>query len=453
VTSPLCATVRARIEIPKEGTTREQREELRDALKFDDPVDPSAKKLTTLREDADTLLVPRGATAAVRRIFPGIRLRDERLTTPPVDFSLDASVVPRAYQAEAAQAAFDLEQCAVLMGMGGGKTVTQALLVARCRQKALIIEPTADLVAQTAGAMERMFGKTAGIIAGGRCEPADLTVCTWQSLQSAETLQRCTEYFGAIFVDEMHFAGAPVVFGIVDTFPARYRIGFTATTRDDSLQARVDALFGRVGYRLDVDALERGGHTMPVRRAEVRSKFFFEVKDPVEDYGAMCEALVNDKARNALIADVVCRECSGGRTGLALTGRVQHALDLRDILVGRGLRALAIVGTMRKTERLAALDAARRGEVDALVCTQLADVGLDAPILSRLFLCFPGRAEGRFLQRVGRIIRPHASKGDCLVVDIVDPLVGVLRHQARTRAQIFARTWPAPLQLDTRRCA
>jgi superfamily II DNA or RNA helicase len=451
--APLCAPVRARIEIPKAGTTREQREALRAGLRFADPSEPTAPKLTTLVETADTLFVPRGKTGLVRSTFRGIHLRDERFVTPPVDFKLDASVVPRAYQIEAAQAAFDLEQCAVVMGMGAGKTTTQAELAVRCRQRTLITEPTADLVTQTASAMQRMLGVTPGIIAGGRCELTDLSVCTWQSLQSPETLARCVAHFGAIFVDEMHFAGAPVVFGIVDAFPARYRVGFTATLRDDSLQARVDALFGRVGYRLDVDALERGGHTMPVRRAEVRSKFFYEVNDPIEDYGPMCEALVNDKARNALIADVVCRECCGGRTGLALTGRVQHALDLRDILVGRGLRALAIVGTMRKAERLAALDAARRGEVDVLVCTQLADVGLDAPILSRLVLCFPGKAEGRFLQRVGRIIRPHAAKGDCLVVDIVDAQVGILRHQARIRAQIFAKTWPAPRQLDARRCA
>ena len=52
-----------------------------------------------------------------------------------------------------------------------------------------------------------------------------------------------------------------------------------------------------------------------------------------------------------------------------------------------------------------------------MIATQLADEGLDVPLLSRVFLAWPSKAHGRTVQRIGRVMRPHPDKPDALVVD------------------------------------
>ena len=71
------------------------------------------------------------------------------------------------------------------------------------------------------------------------------------------------------------------------------------------------------------------------------------------------------------------------------------------------------------------------------ITQELADEGLDLPIISRVYLVYPARAAGRTEQRIGRVMRPAPDKLDAAVVDIVDVNVGVLRGQARRRAAVF----------------
>jgi superfamily II DNA or RNA helicase len=96
-----------------------------------------------------------------------------------------------------------------------------------------------------------------------------------------------------------------------------------------------------------------------------------------------------------------------------------------------GAAALA-VGT-RKKERVEGIRRIASGDAQILFATQLADEGLDAPLLDAVILMTPQRSASRTIQRAGRVLRALDGKPQPLVIDLVDNEVGILRHQARSR--------------------
>jgi superfamily II DNA or RNA helicase len=152
----------------------------------------------------------------------------------------------------------------------------------------------------------------------------------------------------------------------------------------------------------------------------------------------MLDTLVRDGERNALIADLVVAEAAAGKLCLVLSGRVDHCEALCTLIRARGVQAELLTGSVKKERRTELLNAARGGKVPVLVATTLADEGLDLPALSRVFLTYPGRARGRTLQRLGRLMRTHPDKNDAVLFDFVDRKVPVLRRHHVERRRLYA---------------
>ena len=84
----------------------------------------------------------------------------------------------------------------------------------------------------------------------------------------------------------------------------------------------------------------------------------------------------------------------------------------------------------------------------------LAAPALDLPRLSRVFLAYPGRARGRTVQRLGRLMRPHAEKTDAALFDFVDRKVPLLRRHHLERRKLYAEVLGVPAsKLGTRKGA
>jgi superfamily II DNA or RNA helicase len=127
-----------------------------------------------------------------------------------------------------------------------------------------------------------------------------------------------------------------------------------------------------------------------------------------------------------------------------LSGRVDHCELLCALIRQRGVQAELLIGTVKKERRTALLAGARAGVVPVLVATTLADEGLDVPALSRVFLTYPGRARGRTLQRLGRLMRTHPGKDDAVLFDFVDRKVAILRRHHVERRRLYAEVLGTP---------
>ena len=397
------------------------------------------------RYEDGVLVLPRGATDLVREtVGASVTWVDERVSFPRVDAPVRREFRPN--QTSSADVIEARHQAIVLGATGSGKAGAIAATIARLGQPARIVVPTVDLAVQMKREIGTFLDVPIAVMTGGDFAVDFVTIMTPQT--AIKHAAKLDGLFGYDCFDELQNFATEQRARLIGTCSGRYRAGFTATLPDDEPRRRVlRLLFGRVAFSYGIAEATAAGVLMVPRRQEHRTSFRFDYRD-ADDYGPMLEALALDAARNAQIVDTVAASCTD-RLGLVLTGRVKHALDLAESIRGRGLRCEALVGEMPKRERVRVLDAARAGDLDVVTATNLADEGLDVPTLAELFLVFPARGEAKLLQRIGRVLRVADGKHAATVHDFIDESCGVLRHQARIRAQLFDRTWHA----QTSRCA
>lgn len=448
------------LRVPRELLTPDEIDEDWRALSCPNPArvaaerrqDPRAyripERVSSLVVTADAIGYPAGAALDVARARLAGRafdFIDDRPTfaAEPLEFRGEL----RPQQARAVDAAIAANGGIVVAPCGAGKTEIGLAIAARLGL------PTLFLVGQREHAIEwcerarLRLGVAAGLVGAGHEQIERLTVALVPSLRDAARLERLAGRFAVVIVDECHHAAAPTYREVLGALRVRHRFGLTATPkREDGLDVFVEHHIGRVVARVQLEELVDAGLLERPKYTMICTAFDFAYASR-EDWPALLDALATDAARNRAIVELVARECTGGVVGLVLSGRVAHVEELVRLLVERGVRAVAIHGGSSKRARTDALERARAGAVDVVVGTQLADEGLDVPRLSRAFLAFPGRAEGRIIQRIGRILRPHPSKRDAVVFDFVDERVGPLRYQAKRRAAIVARTWSGSRRL------
>ncbi|WP_222595307.1 DEAD/DEAH box helicase family protein, partial [Myxococcus virescens] len=312
--------------------------------------------------------------------------------------------------------------------------------VARLRTQALVLVHTLDLAEQWREHVRERLGLEAGLVGAGEAEVRPVTVAVVQSLARWEgtKLDAFLHGFGLLVLDEAHHIAASAFHRIVDRCPARYRLGLTATPeREDGLTPLLRLYLGApLAVVKHEDLVARGVLVVPEVRA-VETAFDFPYFG-ASDYAPMLKALAEDKARNDLVLGAVAREAWAGHLCLVLTGRVDHCELLAQRLSATGLSAAALTSGVSREARKALLDKARAGRVRVLVATSLADEGLDLPRLSRVFLAYPGRARGRTVQRLGRLMRPHEEKKSAVLIDFVDRKVPLLRRHHAERRQQYA---------------
>jgi superfamily II DNA or RNA helicase len=258
------------------------------------------------------------------------------------------------------------------------------------------------------------------------------TVATVQTLARRD-MADLAQHFGCVVVDEAHRTPTNTHTQTVQAFPARYRLGLTATPdRADGLGAAMLAVLGPVAAHLTTAQLARAGRVVVPAVRFVATRFRYRYQ---EDYGALLAALCADAGRNALIARTVAAEARRGHTCLVLSERVEHCHLMSSALatIAPDVPAAVLTGEATARQRAATLGAMRDGRLRALFATKLADEGLDLPALDRVLLTTGGRAAGRLAQQVGRAMRAAAGKRGAKVIDFTDPQVGVLAAQARAR--------------------
>lgn len=387
--------------------------------------------------------IPRGAVGLLRRrmaeVGAAVEFQDRRVLHQAA--GLHATVELRPYQANAVAQMRRGVQGTVVMPCGGGKTVAGTAAIGEVDQPTLVVVHTHDLLEQWRDTIRRILGIEAGVVAEGNCDPSVVTVATVQTLVRLpiDRLDDLAARFGCVLVDEAHHAPASTFQAVLSRMPARYRYGLTATPqREDGLTSLLDFTLGERLFEIGYAELVAQGFLDSPEVCPVYSSFSFDYVS-ADDHQACMTALVEDAARNDLVAELVIREAREGHSVLVLSGRVEHCRCLAQLIAERGVRAEVLVGAVKKPERGRILDELRAGSLTVVVASTLADEGLDVPRLDRIVLAFPGRTKGRTAQRIGRLMRPHPDKKGAVLFDIVDAAVPALLRQYRERRRIYER--------------
>lgn len=383
-------------------------------------------------------LLPRGAW----NLLPeSIRYQDERSKPEArkLKFALALDKIeldPRFEgQTRAIQQMLDEQQGLIIRPPGTGKTEIATGFAAQCETTVLVLVHTEDILNQWVERVEQnipeLRGKV-GVIRGKTCEIGQITIATVQTLHRSylNKPRKWWAQFGCIIADEAHHVSAETWEAVMNTCPAFYRFGFTASaTRADGMHPTMKFIIGPIIHR------QKFSSPIPLEVVRVGTGFNGHYRGTF-DWGSLLNRLVRNKKRNKKIARIADREIQKGNSVLVLSRRIEHLG-----FIARHMQEpceILAAKSVNKADRKRILTAFRAGEIRCVLATQLADEALDVPMLNRVLLVYPGKHEGRIIQQIGRAIRQHPRKDNAVIYDFVDK-TSVLRRQASQRRQTYLK--------------
>ncbi len=327
----------------------------------------------------------------------------------------------REYQKQAVDTFWASGSGVVVLPCGAGKTLVGAGVMATSATITLILVNStvsarqwkAELLKRTSLTEEEI-----GEYSGDRKEVRPVTIATYQVLavrrgELYPHLELLDEHdWGLIIYDEVHLLPAPIFRRTAD-LQARRRLGLTATlVREDGREREVFSLIGPKRFDTPWKQMEAQGWIAPAQCIEVRTDLPRGRR--MEYAGAPDREKHRLAAGSEIKDDVVVR----------LVARHRHAHDEakgEQILVigqfveqlerlGERLGAPVLTGQTSTAKRQEQFDRFRRGELDVLVVSKIANFSIDLPQASvaiQVSGTFGSRQEEA--QRLGRLLRPDAA--------------------------------------------
>ena len=351
-------------------------------------------------------------------------------TYPPV------SLYP--HQERAVDKLIRARQGLIVMPCGSGKTRTAIECIRRIGGKALVIVGSTFLITQWQEYLDELFSVQTGLIQQKTFDIQDITIATIQTLTSmhkrGELTQEFFNTFTTIVVDEVHHVSTESYQNIVNNFTAQYRIGTTATTeRKDGLTRLIYYTMGQRVIKISTTQLAKENYLIPPEIRTIRTDF--NMVGRARNFNTLTNRLIEDDKRNKLIAANLLS--SRNNYNLILSSRIKHLENIAKIFKSSGYEYEIITSKINQARRNEIIERMQKGELHYIFATQLADEGLDIPILDRIHLVFPGSSAGRLEQRIGRVQRYYPNKEKPIVYDYLDDEVTILRNMYNKRYNVY----------------
>jgi DNA excision repair protein ERCC-3 len=330
-----------------------------------------------------------------------------------IDLAEDGWVL-RDYQREAVENFWAGGSGVVVLPCGAGKTLVGAAAMAEAKATTLILVTNTvagrqwkrELVARTSLTEDEI-----GEYSGERKEIRPVTIATYQVMTARKGGEyRHLELFGArdwglIVYDEVHLLPAPI-FRLTADLQSRRRLGLTATlVREDGREGDVFSLIGPKRYDAPWKDIESQGWIAPAECVEVRvtltdaERMAYAVAEPEDRYKVCATA----RTKMPVVKKLLERHPNEQKL---VIGAYLEQLDE----VSAELEAPVIEGKTTNKERERLFDAFRRGEIDTLVVSKVANFSIDLPeaaVAIQISGTFGSRQEEA--QRLGRVLRPKAD--------------------------------------------
>lgn len=301
----------------------------------------------------------------------------------------------------------------LVLPCGAGKTVIGMGVLERLQCECLILTSNTTSVRQWIEELQRkttITGELIGEYSGQKKQVRPITVATYQILTHRKSkdadfthIKLLSERkWGLIIYDEVHLLPAPVFRATADIQATR-RLGLTATlVREDGCEQDVFSLIGPKLYDMPWKELEQQGWIADVKCQEIRVPLPPDLKlTYLEAEGKHKFRLA---AENPAKLDVIRRLLDHHRGLPALV--IGQYLDQLET-IAREIEAPLVSGTMSQQERVKWFAAFRRGEIQTIVVSKVANFAVDLPdaaVALEISGSYGSRQEEA--QRLGRILRP-----------------------------------------------
>ena len=333
----------------------------------------------------------------------------------------------RDYQTDAANGFLGCPQGIQQLPTASGKTIILATLsrIVEKLGRSLIIVPNRSLVNQTLEDYQNC-GLDVGVFYGGKRElDKTHTICTWQSLESANRkskknieieesdLELLSNGLKTIICDETHmvkgtvlkkllsqnFKNVPIRWGLTGTIPK-------APHEFEALRSTLGPVIGKIKPK----TLQDSGY---LSNCEIHIK---QLRDNPEfkDYQEELKYLVSNENRINYISGMIRQIRNSGNT-LVLVDRIAAGNAICDNLEN----AVFVSGGMKVEDRKDHYDTIKTSNDQVIVATyQVAAVGINLVNIHNVVLIEPGKSFVRVIQSIGRGLRRSESKDFVNIWDI-----------------------------------
>ncbi len=226
--------------------------------------------------------------------------------------------------------------------------------------------------------------------------------------------------FDYLIVDEAHHAAADTYQKVLSYFKPAFTLGLTATPERSDDKSILE-IFKNTAHRLDIQTAVEIGELVPVRCIRIHTNIdltkvrFNSVQYNIRDL----ESKIYVPERNKLIVDTWLQYVKDKRT-VVFCASVRHAEQIASMFCEQGIRAAAVSGGMKQSERKEFQEKFVNREIEVLCACDLLNEGWDCPEIEVLFMARPTMSKVLYTQQLGRGMRLYDGKESLMVFDFVD---------------------------------
>lgn len=324
---------------------------------------------------------------------------------------------------------------------GSGKTVMLLKMWTLLKVPALVIVPKSDLIEQWEERIQQFVELEAEQIGRARqkvCSYKDkpITVGMLHSLCKDKYSKNFKNNFGLVIFDELHKLGANTFSKVGGMFPAKYRIGATATLRRADGMSKV--FYSHLGN--EVIKVEKGDNPDPqiisVRYGRTSGKIPHWCRSKVQRRGSLFSLLAANNDRTDWIAYYANEIYKTDRQTLVLGERIAQLQMIIEFLTKKYNVPKEDVGLyIGKTSPKERERIAEKCKIIVATTSMLA-LGTDIPTLRGLVFATP-MADAE--QAIGRICRFSLNSKPPVVIDFVDATYKEGINWFRARKKLYER--------------
>ena len=305
----------------------------------------------------------------------------------------------------------------VQMPTGTGKTMVLAELVKQLMMKdegvrILIVAHRRELIEQIKATIKRM-----------KMDSRNITV---ESIQTISRRIDALDFIPSLVViDEAHHALAKTYKMMWDAWPDARFLGLTATPCRLNGKGFTD-LFDVLVQSWDIPAFIKekwlSTYDFVSIKADSRTQQLIsslKKRGADGDYQVKeMDAVLNKRPSIERLYNCVM-EFARNRKGFVYAINIDHARSIAEYYQEQGVNAVAIDSHTPVKEREQIISSFRSGELQVLVNVDIFSEGFDCPDVEFIQLARPTLSLAKYLQMVGRGLRPSKGKKNCMIIDNV----------------------------------
>lgn len=178
----------------------------------------------------------------------------------------------------------------------------------------------------------------------------------------------------------------------------------------------------------------------PTTRWGIRNGFLckYKIAIPASDYKDFLksassnsdysrEAMADAAKKSHIIGDVVFnyKKFAEGKQAIVFASDIGSGKEMEKKFIEAGIPAKILTGLSSDQERLEGMISFRDKRINILINVDLFDEGLDVPGIEAVIMARPTMSLGKYLQMIGRGLRPAQNKPHLIIIDHVG---NVIRH-------------------------